>query len=64
MTGHLVSQLPWQSSRTRHGPDEDCMEFLRLDLRHTVNGMVRRRPLEVVECGGKEAFHETTRARH
>jgi len=25
---------------------------------HPVNGMVRRRSLEVVECGGKEAFHE------
>jgi hypothetical protein len=30
----------------------------------SVNGMVRRRSLEVVECGGKETSHETTSARH
>jgi hypothetical protein len=29
-----------------------------------VNGMVRRRSLEVVECGDKEASHETSRGRH
>jgi hypothetical protein len=29
-----------------------------------VNGMVRRRSLEVVECGDKEASHETTRGRN
>jgi hypothetical protein len=29
-----------------------------------LNGMVRRRSLEVVEYGGKEASHETTRAGH
>src|SRR5579872_6073774 len=27
-------------------------------LQEPVNGMVRRRSLEVVECGGKEASHE------
>jgi hypothetical protein len=37
-----------------------------LDLREhsrSLNGMVRRRSLQVVECGGKEASHETTSAR-
>jgi hypothetical protein len=33
-------------------------------LRGSVNGMVRRRTLEVVKCGGKEGSHETTSARH
>jgi hypothetical protein len=32
--------------------------------RTSLNGMVCRRSLEVVECSGKEASHETTSARH
>ena len=36
----------------------------RAGAKKPVNGMVRRRSLEVVECGGEEASHETTRARH
>jgi hypothetical protein len=38
--------------------------LLRMRPEKPVNGMVRRRSLEVVECGGKEASHEITRARH
>src|ERR1700722_6893929 len=32
--------------------------------RESVNGMVRRRSPEVVECGDKEASHEATRIGH
>jgi hypothetical protein len=40
--------------------------FISVFLRgvRSLNGMVRRGSLEVVEYGGKEASHETTRAGH
>ena len=37
--------------------------LLKLQGTNAFNGMVRHRSLEVVECSGKEASHETTRAR-